>query len=294
MGFVQRLVRASGEAVRQPDIPRDVSGERSDERDTQSSRRGYNGRGQAANVLLEKDQNARNYIETYAESQAKTPAVANTKDSGGEADSIEKKLRDAVLKGSKESIVGLAEKAVAGGMKAIDILNGNLIPAIAEVGDLYEKKIYFLPQLMMSAETVKTAFTYLEPKLREESAESKGKIVIATVKGDVHDIGKNIVAILLRNHGYDVTDLGKDVPAEIILEKAIEIGADVVGLSALMTTTMPRMQEFMSLLRDKGMNIPVLVGGAAVTKEFAESIGARYSRDAVGAVKLVGEAIAKK
>lgn len=138
---------------------------------------------------------------------------------------------------------------------------------------------------MLSAETMKTAFSVIEPLLKKSLNYSKGKIIFATVKGDVHDIGKNIVTLLFRNYGFDVSDLGKDVPNDVIFEKASENNADIIALSALMTTTMPRMKEFMELMAEKGRRFNVLIGGAAVTRGYAESIGAHYSVDAVGAVK---------
>jgi 5-methyltetrahydrofolate--homocysteine methyltransferase len=169
-----------------------------------------------------------------------------------------------------------------------------MIPAIMAVGDLYDKKIYFLPQLMQSAEAMKAGTRYLEPALKESKAESRGTIVIATVKGDIHDIGKNIVAIILENYGFKVIDLGKDIAKEVILEKALEHKADIISLSALMTTTMVEMEQFMSYMRDAGHKIPVMIGGAVVNERYAQEIGAQYSKDAVGATELAGKIMALK
>jgi 5-methyltetrahydrofolate--homocysteine methyltransferase len=166
-----------------------------------------------------------------------------------------------------------------------------MIPAIVRVGDLYEKKVYFLPQLMASAETMKKALGHLEPHLKKSATGTKGKILIATVKGDIHDIGKNIVALLLRNYGYNVVDLGKDVSAAEIIEAAKKEKPDVIGLSALMTTTMVNMKEVIDRARAEGLKTSFLLGGAVVTEDYAHSIGAAYARDGVEAVRVVEDII---
>jgi 5-methyltetrahydrofolate--homocysteine methyltransferase len=249
----------------------------------------------ASDVLLEKDVHSKNYIDVYANLVIGNTTVTSGAQSGAKQDqqnkenrslTLEEKLKEAVIKGKKETIEGLVREALAKGMKAFDILNDHLIPGITEVGALYEKRTYFLPQLMQSAETMKTAFLVLEPLLKKDSSEPAGRIVFATVQGDVHDIGKNIVILLMKNYGYEVIDLGKDVPNETVLSAVIREKPDVVALSALMTTTMPRMEEFVKLLRAKGLKTPVMVGGAAVTRTYAESIGAQYSTDAVEAVRV--------
>jgi 5-methyltetrahydrofolate--homocysteine methyltransferase len=238
----------------------------------------------ASDVLLSKDANSKEYIRVYSEIDKQSASAKTDAKSDSIPVTVGEKMYDAVLKGSKGGILPLIEQALDEKMSAIEILNNHLIMAINKVGELYEKRIYFLPQLMMSAETMKAAFGRLEPLLLKESQEPKGKIVIATVKGDVHDIGKNIVIIMLQNKGFQVIDMGKDIPNEEILRKAKEVGADIVGLSALMTTTMPRMEEFMQLA--EGEKFRVMVGGAAVTPGFAEGLGAYYAADAVNAVKL--------
>lgn len=238
----------------------------------------------ASDVLLAKDILSTNYVKIY--SQEEKPSMNITKsDKKEEEKTIEEKLYNSILKGNKDNIELLIKDALKK-ISPFEILNNHLIPAITEVGKLYEERIYFLPQLMLSAETMKNAFSILEPLLKEEGKKSIGRIVFATVKGDVHDIGKNIVILMLKNHGFEVYDLGKDVPNELILEKAIEYNADIVGLSALMTTTMPMMKEFMELQKKKGTNFKVMIGGAAVTRSYADSIGANYSVDAVDAVRL--------
>lgn len=203
-------------------------------------------------------------------------------------------LYEAVLKGDRENVLPLLEKDLASGMEPFAIVNEMLIPAITEVGNLYEQKEYFLPQLIRSAETMQKAFDRLEPLLRDtDMSGTKKTIVIATVEGDIHDIGKNIVGLLLSNHGFKVIDAGKNVPAREIVECAINNGASLIGLSALMTTTMVRMKDTIDLLREKKLPIKVIVGGAAVTREFAESIGAdAYCEDAVASVNAAKSLLA--
>lgn len=215
---------------------------------------------------------------------------------GVSGDMLEQKVRvvqrvfNAVVNGDHHGIIAAVENALAYGIAPHVLMDEYLIPAITHVGELFEKKEYFLPQLLMSAEAMKKAFERLEPLLQEEKTESKGKkvkVVLATVKGDIHDIGKNIVALMLRNHGFEVIDLGKDVSAETIIEKIRETGAPIVGLSALMTTTMVQMKEVIQLAKKEGLTCKFMVGGAAVTQEFADEIGADgYAEDANGAVKL--------
>ena len=163
-----------------------------------------------------------------------------------------------------------------------------LIPAINEVGRLFDKQIYFLPQLISSAETMKTAIDYLEPVLKKENETKLGKIIMATVAGDIHDIGKNLVVLMLKNYGFDVIDLGKDVPTELIIETAKKEDADIIGLSALMTTTMTEMKNVVEKARQEQLKAKIIIGGAVITQDYADEIGADgFSRDAQEAVKLV-------
>ncbi len=197
---------------------------------------------------------------------------------------------EAVLKGNREGIVDLVrkvlEKEEAGPKQILDEM---LIPAINEVGRLFDRQIYFLPQLIASANAMKEAITYLEPRLRESGGkEDMPVIVIATVEGDIHDIGKNLVALMLKNYGYRVFDLGKDVPAEKIIAAAEEHGASIIALSALMTTTMMRMKDTIRLRDEKKLKAKIIIGGAVTTQDFADEIGADgYSKDAAEAVRLV-------
>ena len=173
------------------------------------------------------------------------------------------------------------------GRDPFDLVNGELIPGITEVGGKYERKEYFLPQLLLSAETMQTAFARLRPLLEARGGDTRRDVVVmATVEGDIHDIGKNIVNLMLGNHGFEVVDLGKDVSAQRIVDEAERTGASVIGLSALMTTTMVRMEETVRLVAERGLKARVMVGGAVVSKAYADAIGAHgYSDDAVGAVR---------
>lgn len=195
----------------------------------------------------------------------------------------------AVLNGEKDTIISCTEEELHRGKGPEDIINQLLIPAINTVGQLYNDQYYFLPQLIASAAAMETAIHHLEPMIQRSSSEKLPTIVVATVEGDVHDIGKNLVALMLRNYGYEVIDLGKDVPASAIIEKALSAKAAVVGLSALMTTTMMHMKDVIAEAVKRHYDGKIIIGGAAVTPSFADEIGADgYSKDAADCVKLVG------
>lgn len=219
-------------------------------------------------------------------------SMAEKKDSSEE--NTESQLFRAVLKGDKKNILNLTEKALKDDSygakdteRANEILNRDLIPAINKVGELFEQKKYFLPQLIASAETMELSMKCLEPLLAAGDGQKRGKVIIATVKGDIHDIGKNLVALMLKNYGFEVTDMGKDVESEAVIEKAKELGADVIALSALMTTTMTRMKEVVELKKEAGLSTKVIIGGAVITEDYAKEIGADgYAKDAQDAVKV--------
>lgn len=197
-----------------------------------------------------------------------------------------KDISEAVLTGKKKSIAAMIETEIGKGSSPEQIINGMIIPALQKVGELYEQKVYFLPHLIYSAEAARAAFDHLEKHYITGSQEVKKKVIIATVKGDIHDIGKNLVAMLLRNHGFSVTDLGKDVPAETIVAAAAKEDADIIGLSALITTTAVEMEGVIALARKEGLRAGIMVGGAVVTEKYAKSIGAdAYAADAAGAVR---------
>ncbi len=197
-------------------------------------------------------------------------------------------LRKAVMKGNRKGIAVLTKEALAKGEEPSTLLNEVLLPAINDVGDLFDKGKYFLPQLIGSAEAMKNAIEVLEPLLlKKTEAGNKPVVVIATVEGDIHDIGKNLVALMLKNYGFEVIDLGKDVPKEEIIRVARERNAQIIALSALMTTTMQRMREVIDLAKQEGIDAKVMIGGAVITQDYADEIGADgYSRDAAEAVKL--------
>ena len=240
----------------------------------------------ASSVLLNKDQNASAFIAGYANwtpGQGGVVTGAQTAHRGASAT-----LEEAVLRGDKENAVRLVDQEMEAGADPLLLVQEKLIPAITEVGARYERREYFLPQLIRSAETMQVAFARLRPQLEaRRGPEKRPVIVLATVEGDIHDIGKNIVALLLGNHGFDVVDAGKDVKAEDIIRCALEHNAHIVGLSALMTTTMVRMEDTVRLVQERNLSIRVMVGGAVVTQAFADAIGADgYAADAVGAVRV--------
>ena len=178
---------------------------------------------------------------------------------------------------------------------ASDIIDNELIPAINRVGDLFASGRYFLPQLMKSADAMKEALDYIEPYLDKNTTDNKGKIVIATVKGDIHDIGKNLVSIMLKNYGFEIYDLGKNVEADDIVNAAVEYDADIIGLSALMTTTMMEMKNVVDLARNREVRAKIMIGGAVVTEDFAYEIGADgYSADANDAVAVAKRLISQE
>ena len=197
-------------------------------------------------------------------------------------------IKHAVIKGNRNGIAALTREALEAGEEPQSLLNDVLLPAINEVGELFDKGKYFLPQLIASAEAMKNAIQVLEPLLMQD-ADSKNMpvVVIATVEGDIHDIGKNLVALMLKNYGFQIIDLGKDVPAEEIIRAAKENNAQIIALSALMTTTMQRMREVIALAKKEEVNAKVMIGGAVITQDYADEIGADgYSRDAAEAVRV--------
>ncbi|ADI85676.1 homocysteine S-methyltransferase family protein [Geobacter sulfurreducens] len=234
-------------------------------------------------VLLNRDPNAAAYIAAYAgvAPPAAEPAAA------GELPDIRQRLARAVITGDGEGIVSLVEEALSQGLEPLQVSNEGLLPGLEEVGRRFEKNQVFLPQVMQSAEAMQAAFSRLRQEMAGE-AEAKGTILMATVEGDIHDIGKNIVCTLLENHGFRVIDLGKNVPADRIVAEAERNGADAVGLSALMTTTMTEMENVLARLRAAGIRTFTMVGGAVVTQEYADRIGADlYARDAMEAVARI-------
>ena len=255
----------------------------------------------ASDLLLNKEGADLRYIQLMDAVKAKREAVGETptassgihinttvqKQDGGNVTVMDKLYGD-VLKGNGGAIVEDTKKALDEGHEAKELLDNVLLMAINEVGELFDKGKYFLPQLIASAEAMKTSIEYLEPMLAEgQSDREMPTVVIATVEGDIHDIGKNLVALMLKNYGFKVIDLGKDVPKEKIIEAAREHHAQVIALSALMTTTMQQMRHVINYAKECEVPAKIIVGGAVITQEYADEIGADgYSKDAADAVKL--------
>lgn len=205
-------------------------------------------------------------------------------------------LYHCVLKGNRNGIAAQTREALAQGEEPRALLHEALLPAINEVGELFDKGKYFLPQLIASAEAMKNAIGVLEPLLlKERNGDDMPVVVAATVEGDIHDIGKNLVVLMLKNYGFQVIDLGKDVSGEEIIRAARENDADIIALSALMTTTMQRMREVVARVREENLKAKVMIGGAVITQEYADEIGADgYSADAAEAVKLAQRLVREK
>ena len=254
----------------------------------------------AGEVLLARDAQAKRFVRGYADWSAGGaggigPAGATVTGQGGSAEKPSLTLGEAVIQGDTDRILDLLETALQDGAQPGTLLDEELIPAIMEVGRRYETREFFLPQLILSAETMQRAFDRLTPLLQEDTQDAqRARIVMATVEGDIHDIGKNIVCLMLRNMGFEVHDLGKDVTAETIVHAARDRQAGLIGLSALMTTTMVRMEDTVRMVRELGLSTKVMVGGAVVTEHFAQSIGADgYAPDAVAAVRLAARLLGK-
>ncbi len=245
----------------------------------------------SAMVLLNKDARSARYIESCKTETSPAPGEQPTAPPVLDRKGL---LAKAVIDGDRENIVSLIESALQEGLSPLEISNEGLLPGLEEVGRRFEKNQVFLPQVMLSAETMQTAFARLKQEMSSGEFISQGKILMATVEGDIHDIGKNIVCTLLENHGFEVIDLGKNVPAEKIVREAREQKVDAVGLSALMTTTMSEMENVIGKLRENGIKTFTMVGGAVVTQEYADSIGADlYARDAMEAVHRIRKLLDK-
>lgn len=230
----------------------------------------------AFSALMGYDKNCENYISYYGDKPEKTSNNVLNKMS----------LEAAVIKGLREETVHIVKELIKE-KEPLEIIDKNLIPALDHVGKGFEEGTVFLPQLLMSAEAAKGAFQVIKEELQKsgKTGGKKEKIILATVKGDIHDIGKNIVKVLLENYSFDVIDLGKDVPPEQIVEKALEENVKLIGLSALMTTTVVSMEETIQLVRDKIPDCKVMVGGAVLNQEYADMIGADfYGKDAMQSV----------
>lgn len=250
----------------------------------------------ATDLLLGKEWASERYLGTVPTTAMKMVGSKDVKVDSQTKEEAHHPIFDCVVKGDKESIIREVKKEVEAGEKPSAVIEKYLIPGINQVGEYYDNKKYFLPQLIAGANAMKEAMEYLEPLLLAgKKDEAKATVVIATVEGDIHDIGKNLVVLMLKNYGYRVFDMGKDVPAESIVNKAIEENAQIIGLSALMTTTMMRMKDVVDLAKEKGCQAKIIIGGACITESFAEEIGADgYSKDASECVKLIDSLIQSK
>ncbi|MDD6208364.1 MAG: homocysteine S-methyltransferase family protein [Clostridiales bacterium] len=253
----------------------------------------------ASDLLMNKEGADIRYIEYVTEHEIHIKGGQETKtgEKGNEENvqtlegtgTQEPQLKELVIKGKRNQIIEAVKNELAKGLKPSELIDQMLIPGITAVGELFDQKKYFLPQLIASAETMKMAIDYLEPLLKTDSDGSeKGCVVMATVAGDIHDIGKNLVSLMLKNYGFRVLDLGKDVPTEEIIETARKEDADIIGLSALMTTTMMEMKQVVKRAKEEKLKAKIIIGGAVITQDFADEIGADgYSKDAQEAVQLV-------
>ena len=250
----------------------------------------------ATDLLLGKEGASERYLGTVPTTAMKMVGSKDVKVDSQTKEEAHHPIFDCVVKGDKESIIQEVKKEVEAGEEPSAVIEKYLIPGINQVGEYYDNKKYFLPQLIAGANVMKEAMEYLEPLLLAgKKDEAKATVVIATVEGDIHDIGKNLVVLMLKNYGYRVFDMGKDVPAESIVNKAIEENAQIIGLSALMTTTMMRMKDVVDLAKKKGCQAKIIIGGACITESFAEEIGADgYSKDASECVKLIDSLIQSK
>lgn len=206
------------------------------------------------------------------------------------------KLFDAVLEGDFDGVKTNVQASLDANLDPNSILNDGMIAAMREVGCRFEAGEYYVPEMLIAARAMQTGMAILKPALQQTDRKSSGTVVMGTVKGDLHDIGKNLVALMLEGAGYEIVDLGVDVPAEEFVKKAIELKPDVIGMSALLTTTMPSMKTTIDALDAAGLrkNIKVIVGGAPVTETYAHQIEADgFSTDASRAVNLVNELLGK-
>ena len=237
----------------------------------------------SSNALLHHDENCMDYIHAYQNADIQiTGKSSDTKHEELAGTDLSSMIERGLISQTKQETSRLLEEQ----MDSLSIINEYLVPALDRVGKGYENGTIFLPQLLLSADAAKAAFAVLKERMSNTSQQIKGRMILATVKGDIHDIGKNIVKVMLENYGFEVIDLGKDVPAEVIAETAKKENIRLIGLSALMTTTVVAMEETITLIRKELPDAKVIVGGAVLTKEYAEKIGAdAYGKDAMATVR---------
>ena len=208
------------------------------------------------------------------------------------SEELYKQMSQSIIDGEEEVAAELAKKAIADGLDPLEAITQGYMPGVHTVGDSFACGQAFLPELVMAGEAMKSAIAVLEPEMKKTGTQRQtlGKVVLATVEGDIHEIGKSLVGTMLTSSGFEVYDLGVDVSAEAILAKAEEVKADIIGLSALLTTTMVKQKEVIDEVTRRGMKVKVMVGGAPVTREWVQKIEADgYSEDAIGAVNVAKE-----
>ena len=204
------------------------------------------------------------------------------------------KLQEALMAGRKADVEALVDQALAAGIPTRRILNEGLIAGMEKLGELFKNNEVFIPEVLVAARAMNAGLTKLEPYLIKDKLEPKGLVVIGTVKGDLHDIGKNLVAMMLKGAGYKIVDLGADVAPDRFVDAARQNKADVVALSSLLTTTMVQMKAIVQAVQTAGLSVPVIVGGAPLTQDYADQIGAKgYAADAASAVDVVHRLMAK-
>ena len=243
-------------------------------------------------ALADLDSQCEDYIARYGSQPAEAGQGPKNGEKAG-AGHEEMTLSESIIRGLKDR-AHAAVKELLREKEALKIINEDMIPALDLVGKGFEKGTVFLPQLLMSAEAAKAAFSVVKEEMTAsgQTSKKKGTIILATVKGDIHDIGKNIVKVLLENYSFEVMDLGKDVPPKQIAEAAVKQHIPLVGLSALMTTTVPSMEETIRLLNKEAPWVKVMVGGAVLTEEYARTIGADcYCKDAMASVNYAQKVI---
>jgi 5-methyltetrahydrofolate--homocysteine methyltransferase len=200
-----------------------------------------------------------------------------------------KEMQEALIAGRKADVETLVGQALDSGLAAAKILNEGLIPGMERLGEMFKNNEVFIPEVLVAARAMNAGLAKLEPHLIKDKVQPKGVVVIGTAKGDLHDIGKNLVAMMLRGNGYKIVDMGVDVSPEKFVEAAKASAASVVACSALLTTTMVQMKNIVEALEASGLKIPVIIGGAPVTKDYADQIRAQgYAPDAASAVEEVG------
>jgi 5-methyltetrahydrofolate--homocysteine methyltransferase len=204
-----------------------------------------------------------------------------------------KALADAIIKGDQNTAVEITKAALEEGTSAESVLNDGLIAGMDVIGARFKKNEVYIPEVLIAARAMKMAMEVLEPELVKAGVKPRGKFLIGTVQGDLHDIGKNLVAMMLKGAGFEVIDLGVDIGPEKFVEQAKTAGAELIGMSALLTTTMPSIEKTVNALKEAGVSAKVMIGGAPVTQGYADKIGADgYSPDAASAVDLAKSLVA--